>query len=216
MNGSTTFDLPISGMTCASCAGRVERALGKVPGVQSVSVNLANERAHVEVLGQMDPSVLIAAVDKAGYTATLPQSETATDASQAQRLHRERWALLLAIALALPLVLPMLVEPFGLHWMLPAWVQFALATPVQFIFGARFYIAAWKAVRAGAGNMDLLVAIGTSAGYGLSIYEWLTAHPGMAPHLYFEASAVVIALVLLGKYLESRAKRQTASAIRAL
>ncbi|WP_397456470.1 heavy metal translocating P-type ATPase [Pseudomonas lurida] len=216
MNGSTTFDLPISGMTCASCAGRVERALGKVPGVQSVSVNLANERAHVEVLGQMDPSVLIAAVDKAGYTATLPQSETTTEANQAQRLHRERWALLLAILLALPLVLPMLVAPFGLHWMLPAWAQFALATPVQFIFGARFYIAAWKAVRAGAGNMDLLVAIGTSAGYGLSIYEWLTAHPGMAPHLYFEASAVVIALVLLGKYLESRAKRQTASAIRAL
>ncbi|WLG29225.1 heavy metal translocating P-type ATPase [Pseudomonas lurida] len=216
MNGSTTFDLPISGMTCASCAGRVERALGKVPGVQSVSVNLANERAHVEVLGQMDPGVLIAAVDKAGYTATLPQSETTTEANQAQRLHRERWALLLAILLALPLVLPMLVAPFGLHWMLPAWAQFALATPVQFIFGARFYIAAWKAVRAGAGNMDLLVAIGTSAGYGLSIYEWLTAHPGMAPHLYFEASAVVIALVLLGKYLESRAKRQTASAIRAL
>ena len=216
MNGSTTFDLPIGGMTCASCAGRVERALGKVPGVQSVSVNLANERAHVEVLGLMDPGVLIAAVDKAGYTASLPQSETTTDADQARRLHRERWSLLLAILLALPLVLPMLVEPFGLHWMLPAWAQFALATPVQFIFGARFYIAAWKAVRAGAGNMDLLVAIGTSAGYGLSIYEWLTAHPGMTPHLYFEASAVVIALVLLGKYLESRAKRQTASAIRAL
>jgi len=216
MNGSTTFDLPISGMTCASCAGRVERALGKVPGVQSVSVNLANERAHIEVLGQMDPSVLIAAVDKAGYTATLPQSETATQASQEQRLSHERWALLLAILLAAPLVLPMLVQPFGLHWMLPAWVQFALATPVQFIFGARFYIAAWKAVRAGAGNMDLLVAIGTSAGYGLSIYEWLTATAGNMPHLYFEASAVVIALVLLGKYLESRAKRQTASAIRAL
>jgi Cu+-exporting ATPase len=216
MNGSTTFDLPISGMTCASCAGRVERALGKVPGVQSVSVNLANERAHIEVLGQMDPGVLIAAVDKAGYTATLPQSETATQASQEQRLSHERWSLLLAILLAAPLVLPMLVQPFGLHWMLPAWVQFALATPVQFIFGARFYIAAWKAVRAGAGNMDLLVAIGTSAGYGLSIYEWLTATAGTMPHLYFEASAVVIALVLLGKYLESRAKRQTASAIRAL
>ena len=216
MNGSTTFDLPIGGMTCASCAGRVERALGKVPGVQSVSVNLANERAHVEVLGQMDPNVLIAAVDKAGYSASLPQSEAATEVDQARRLHRERWALLLAILLALPLVLPMLVEPFGLHWMLPAWVQFALATPVQFIFGARFYIAAWKAVRAGAGNMDLLVAIGTSAGYGLSIYEWLTAPAGSMPHLYFEASAVVIALVLLGKYLESRAKRQTASAIRAL
>jgi Cu+-exporting ATPase len=216
MNGSTTFDLPIGGMTCASCAGRVERALGKVAGVQSVSVNLANERAHVEVQGQIDPAVLIAAVDKAGYTASLPQSETKTEADQAQRLHRERWSLLLAIVLALPLVLPMLVQPFGLHWMLPAWVQFLLATPVQFIFGARFYIAAWKAVRAGAGNMDLLVAIGTSAGYGLSLYEWLTAPVGTMPHLYFEASAVVIALVLLGKYLESRAKRQTASAIRAL
>ncbi len=216
MNGTTTFDLPIGGMTCASCAGHVERALGKVPGVQSVSVNLANERAHVEVLGQMDPSVLIAAVDKAGYSASLPQTETRAAADQAQRLHRERWALLLAIVLALPLVLPMLVQPFGLHWMLPAWVQFALATPVQFILGARFYVAAWKAVRAGAGNMDLLVAIGTSAGYGLSLYEWLNAPAGSMPHLYFEASAVVIALILLGKYLESRAKRQTASAIRAL
>jgi len=123
--------------------------------------------------------------------------------------------LLAAITLALPLVLPMLLQPFGVHWMLPAWVQFALATPVQFIFGARFYVAAWKAVRAGAGNMDLLVALGTSAGYGLSLYEWATA-AGRMPHLYFEASAVVIALVLLGKYLESRAKRQTASAIRAL
>ncbi len=110
----------------------------------------------------------------------------------------------------------MLLQPFGMHWMLPAWAQFALATPVQFIFGARFYVAAWKAVRAGAGNMDLLVAIGTSAGYGLSLYEWASAAAGSMPHLYFEASAVVIALVLLGKYLESRAKRQTASAIRAL
>ncbi|KTC63088.1 copper-transporting ATPase [Pseudomonas fluorescens ABAC62] len=216
MNGPTTFDLPISGMTCASCAGRVERALGKVPGVQSVSVNLANERAHIEVQGQMDPAVLVAAVDKAGYTASLPQTEIATETDHTQRLHHERWALLLAIGLALPLVLPMLAAPFGVHWMLPAWVQFALATPVQFVVGARFYIAAWKAVRAGAGNMDLLVAIGTSAGYGLSLYAWLTAPAGMAPHLYFEASAVVIALVLLGKYLESRAKRQTASAIRAL
>ncbi|MGY2290613.1 heavy metal translocating P-type ATPase [Pseudomonas sp. SDO528_S397] len=216
MTLSTSFDLPISGMTCASCAGRVERALGKVPGVQRVSVNLANERAHVDVLGPMDPAVLIAAVDKAGYTATLTQSPTTSEADQQQRLRHERGAVLLAVLLALPLVAPMLVEPFGLHWMLPAWVQFLLATPVQFILGARFYIAACKAVRAGAGNMDLLVAIGTSAGYGLSLYQWLTAPAGSMPHLYFEASAVVIALVLLGKYLESRAKRQTASAIRAL
>jgi P-type Cu+ transporter len=210
------LELSITGMTCASCAGRVERALGKVPGVSSVSVNLANERAHLELLGPVDPAVLIAAVDQAGYSAALWQADQPAGDDPARRLSRERWSLICAIALALPLVLPMLVEPFGLHWMLPAWAQFALATPVQFIFGARFYLAAWKAVRAGAGNMDLLVALGTSAGYGLSLYEWLSAAPGSMPHLYFEASAVVIALVLLGKYLESRAKRQTASAIRAL
>ena len=210
------LELSITGMTCASCAGRVERALGKVPGVSRVSVNLANERAHLELLGPVDPAVLIAAVDQAGYSAALWQADQPAGDDPARRLSRERWSLICAIALALPLVLPMLVEPFGLHWMLPAWAQFALATPVQFIFGARFYLAAWKAVRAGAGNMDLLVALGTSAGYGLSLYEWLSAAPGSMPHLYFEASAVVIALVLLGKYLESRAKRQTASAIRAL
>jgi Cu+-exporting ATPase len=110
----------------------------------------------------------------------------------------------------------MLLAPFGIHAMLPAWAQFALATPVQFILGARFYRAGWKALRAGTGNMDLLVAIGTSAGWGLSVWLWSRAHDGHAPHLYFESSAVVIALVLLGKYLESRAKRQTTEAIRAL
>ncbi|MFJ7109077.1 heavy metal translocating P-type ATPase [Pseudomonas sp. NPDC098740] len=210
-----SLELSIDGMTCASCVGRVERALAKVPGVKSVSVNLANERAHLELLGQIDAQTLIDAVTKAGYNASVWEVEHPQTDNQQQRLHRERWALIMAIVLASPLVLPMLLQPFGVHWMLPAWVQFALATPVQFIFGARFYVAAWKAVRAGAGNMDLLVALGTSAGYGLSLYEWATAS-GRMPHLYFEASAVVIALVLLGKYLESRAKRQTASAIRAL
>ncbi|WP_449117545.1 heavy metal translocating P-type ATPase [Pseudomonas viridiflava] len=216
MQDTLTFDLPISGMTCASCAGRVERALAKVPGVNSVTVNLANERAHVQVQPQTDPQTLINAVSHAGYSATLLQDERVEADRKADTLHRERWALLLAILLAVPLVVPMLLSPLGVHWMLPAWAQAALATPVQFILGARFYVAAWKAVRSGAGNMDLLVAIGTSAGYGLSLYQWLTAAPGTTPHLYFEASAVVIALVLLGKYLESRAKRQTASAIRAL
>ena len=209
-------ELSIGGMTCATCAGRVERALNKLPGVRSASVNLATERAHVELLGQVDPALLVNAVTQAGYSASLWQAEQKQGDEQQQNLRRERWSLVLAILLALPLVLPMLVQPFGLHWMLPAWAQFALATPVQFIFGARFYVAAWKAVRAGSGNMDLLVALGTSAGYGLSLYEWATAAAGSMPHLYFEASAVVIALVLLGKYLESRAKRQTASAIRAL
>ncbi|WP_339474947.1 heavy metal translocating P-type ATPase [Pseudomonas sp. RL_5y_Pfl2_69] len=211
-----SLELDISGMTCASCAGRVEKALARVPGVKSVSVNLASERAHVELLGQVDTALLINAVSQAGYGASVHHTAKASEDDQQKRLHRERWALTLAIVLALPLVLPMLLAPLGVHWMLPAWAQFVLATPVQFILGARFYVAAWKAVKAGAGNMDLLVALGTSAGYGLSLYEWAIAEPGSMPHLYFEASAVVIALVLLGKYLESRAKRQTASAIRAL
>ena len=213
---SHSVELSIDGMTCASCAGRVEKALAKIPGVRRVSVNLASERAHVQLLGQVDPALLINAVSQAGYCASLKQSEQATQDDQQKRLQRERWALVLAIVLALPLVLPMVLMPFGIHWMLPAWAQFALATPVQFILGARFYVAAWKAVKAGAGNMDLLVALGTSAGYGLSLYQWAVTPAGTMPHLYFEASAVVIALVLLGKYLESRAKRQTASAIRAL
>lgn len=174
-----TLELNIEGMTCASCVGRVERALGKVDGVNKVSVNLANERAHLELLGQVDPQNLIDAVKRAGYDATVWQAEQPAD-TQANRLNRERLILVLAIALSVPLVLPMLLQPFGVHWMLPAWVQFALATPVQFIFGARFYVAAFKAVRAGAGNMDLLVALGTSAGYGLSLYEWVIAQIGRA------------------------------------
>jgi Cu+-exporting ATPase len=208
------LELAIGGMTCASCAGRIERALGKLPGVRGVSVNLASERARVEVLEGTDPQQLIAAVVEAGYSASLPEQITQADPQAA--LRRERLAVLIALLLAAPLVVPMLAEWAGLHWMLPAWVQFLLATPVQFVLGARFYVAAWKAVRAGSGNMDLLVALGTSAGYGLSLYLWATAAPQAMPHLYFEASAVVIALVLLGKYLESRAKRQTSAAIRAL
>ncbi len=210
-----SLELAIDGMTCASCVGRVERALLKVPGVRSAAVNLASERAHVEVLGTPDPAALIQAVGAAGYHATA-SSERRPAADAERRLQRERWAVIAALLLAAPLVLPMFAELFGQHWMLPAWIQFLLATPVQFVLGARFYVAGWKAVRAGAGNMDLLVAIGTSAGYGLSLYQWWATPAGQMPHLYFEASAVVIALVLLGKYLESRAKRQTSAAIRAL
>ncbi len=210
-----SLELAIDGMTCASCVGRVERALLKVPGVRSAAVNLASERAHVEVLGPPDPAALIQAVGAAGYHATA-SSERRPAADAERRLQRERWAVIAGLLLAAPLVLPMFGELFGQHWMLPAWIQFLLATPVQFVLGARFYVAGWKAVRAGAGNMDLLVAIGTSAGYGLSLYQWWATPAGQMPHLYFEASAVVIALVLLGKYLESRAKRQTSAAIRAL
>ncbi|HZH44235.1 MAG TPA: heavy metal translocating P-type ATPase [Lysobacter sp.] len=216
----TPVELAIEGMTCASCVARVERALHKVPGVATATVNLATERARVEVLGEPPLSTLQAAVAAAGYGARLPAGETPShaDAETQRRLpSRDTLHLLAAIALSLPLVLPMIGLLWGEHWMLPGWVQFALATPVQFWIGARFYRAGWRALRAGAGNMDLLVALGTSAGYGLSVYHLLRgpAHHGELP-LYFEASAVVLTLVLLGKWLEGRAKRQTTAAIRAL
>ncbi|WP_308925167.1 heavy metal translocating P-type ATPase [Janthinobacterium sp. J1-1] len=207
---STDIDLSVADMTCASCVGRVEKALLKVPGVLAASVNLATESARVTVSG-VEASTLVAAVTAAGYAASVPlQGEVGAPAPS-----RDGIKVVFAGLLSLPLMLPMLLEWAGVHLMLPGALQFALATPVQFYLGARFYKAGWKAVRAGSGNMDLLVAIGTSAAYGLSVYQWLTAEE-MLPHLYFEASAVVITLVLLGKWLEGRAKRQTASAIRAL
>ena len=207
------IDLNIAGMTCASCVGRVEKALLKVPGVLAASVNLATESARVKVTGEADAAGLVAAIGKAGYEARVPAASQASAPAVAP--NRDGMKVAFAAVLAFPLMLPMLLEWAGIHLRLPGWLQFALATPVQFYFGARFYKAGWKAARAGSGNMDLLVALGTSAAYGLSVYQWLTAGE-MLPHLYFEASAVVITLVLLGKWLESRAKRQTASAIRAL
>jgi len=199
--------LDIGGMTCASCSARVEKVLGKVPGVLDASVNLATEQATLQLAQGTSAAALIAAVERAGYTAHLP-----APAAPVRRL--PAWGpAALAMALSLPLVLPMLAAPFGVHGMLPGWLQFALATPVQFWLGARFYRAGWKALMAGSGNMDLLVAVGTSAAYGLSLYL-LLAQPGA--HLYFEAAAMVISLVLLGKWLEARAKRQTTEAIRAL
>ena len=223
------LSLPVEGMTCASCVSRVERALRKVPGVSDVSVNLATEAATVSGTG-LAREALVKAITDAGYEVpAVPEAAQVlvqardSDAPATPppdrieaRLAHERLMLIAAIALAAPLVFPMLLAPFGIHAMLPAWAQFALATPVQFILGARFYRAGWKALKAGTGNMDLLVAIGTSAGWGLSVWLWSRAHAGHTPHLYFESSAVVIALVLLGKYLESRAKRQTTEAIRAL
>ncbi|HWP18042.1 MAG TPA: heavy metal translocating P-type ATPase [Burkholderiaceae bacterium] len=208
-----TLQLQIGGMTCASCVGRVERALTRTPGVLSASVNLATESATVETLASVAPQTLREAVRQAGYDARLPE-QPATAAPHARR-DTEGRAVALAALLSLPLVVPMVGDLFGRHWMLPGWAQWLLATPVQFWLGARFYRAGWKALRAGTGNMDLLVALGTSAAYGLSAWLWLQDPDGM-PHLYFESAAVVITLVLLGKWLEARAKRRTTDAIRAL
>jgi Cu+-exporting ATPase len=211
--------LAIVGMTCASCVSRVEKALLKTPGVLAASVNLATEQASVTRVTGTPVDVLIAAVAAAGYEARLPDGDNgaSTDAAKPwpARLP-DWWPVLVASVLTLPLVLPMVTMPFGVDWMLPGLVQLALATPVQFWLGARFYRAGWKALLARTGNMDLLVALGTSAAYGLSLWLlWAHRDHGMA-HLYFEASAAVITLVLLGKWLEARAKRQTTEAIRAL
>jgi Cu+-exporting ATPase len=209
------ISLSISGMTCASCVGRVEKALKKVPGVADATVNLATEKARMKAAGGVTPEALIAAVRKAGYEAAL--AEEATPAGQTGKGLPTWWPVAISALLSLPLVLPMLGMPFGMDWALPGWVQLLLATPVQFWLGARFYRAGWKALRAGSGNMDLLVALGTSAAYGLSVYLlWEHREHEMTQHLYFESSAVIITLVLLGKWLEERAKYQTVAAIRAL
>ena len=210
----TGLDIGIGGMTCASCVSRVEKALKKVPGVTAATVNLATESARIvfEPSEQMEAR-LRRAVRDAGYEPVA--ANAAIDAPDASP-----WAgfmpVAVGLALSAPLALPMVGDLFGQHWMLPAWIQFALATPVQFILGARFYKAGWHALKALTGNMDLLVAIGTTAGWALSMWLWLTSESGSMVHLYFEGSAIVITLVLLGKWLETRAKRQTTAAIRAL
>ncbi len=210
----TTCDIGIGGMTCASCVTRVERAIAKLPGVSGVSVNLATESAHVVWL-EPEPSHearLRRAVRDAGYEPLVPE--------HLEQQATGPWvgfsAVFTGMVLSLPLVLPMLGEVLDRHWMLPALWQFLLATPVQFVLGARFYRAGWHALLAGTGNMDLLVALGTTAGWALSVWLWWSASEGAMVHLYFEGSAVVITLVLMGKWLEARAKRQTTDAIRAL
>jgi Cu+-exporting ATPase len=216
-------------MTCASCTGRVEWALKAVPGVSDAQVNLATERTRVAALaGTASPADLVRAIENAGYEAAPVAAQAAgmiealEESAKEQAARRDLIHVLIAAALSLPLVAPMVLMPFGVSWMPAGWVQLLLATPIQFWLGWRFYRNGWKAVRAGTGKMDLLVAIGTSAAYGLSVYQlWqmMGAHAGHGlemPHLYFEASAVVITLVLLGKYFEARAKRRTTWAIRAL
>ena len=214
-------DFGVGGMTCASCVGRVERALRKIPGVQQASVNLATESVRVHWQADAGDAAAMSArlqraVRDAGYE---PRPLEAAEAEPEQGwlgLPRDAWPVLLAALLSAPLTLPMFGSLLGRHWMLPAWLQFALATPVQFWLGARFYRAAWHALKARSGNMELLVAIGTSAGWGLSSWLWWRTEAGAMPHLYYEGSALVITLVLLGKWLESRAKRQATEAIRAL
>ncbi len=202
---SDSIDLAIEGMTCAACVTRVEKVLSRVPGVAAAEVNLATNRARVAVGPGVTFEALAAAVTRAGYGAA--------PVSAPVRPEGPPWALLVSAVLTVPLVLPML---FGHGWMLPGWVQLLITLPVQVGIGARFYVSGWKSLRAGSASMDVLVALGTSAAFLLSAVEVGAAWPGEAHALYFEASAAVITLVLLGRVLEHRARRQTASAIAAL
>ena len=212
METAATTQLGIEGMTCAACVTRVERALRRVPGVEDATVNLATETAQVRWAHEAGDDVqLRRAVRAAGYvpreTATLPEAGSPWQGF---------WPVGLSLLLSAPLLLPMLGDLLGYHWMLsPQW-QFVLATPVQFGLGARFYRGTWHALKSGSAGMDVLVALGTTAGWALSTWLWWRAEPGEHVRLYFEGSAVVITLVLLGKWLEARAKVQTTAAIRAL
>ena len=215
-------EILIEGMTCASCVSRIEKSLIKIPGVLKAVVNLATEKANVTYIdGSLNDSNLLDAITKAGYKGTFSsQNKKDEKSDKDKQLKNDFIKLIIGAILSLPLIIPMIFEPFGFNFMLNGWYQFLLATPVQFWLGARFYKAAYRAVIARSGNMDLLVSLGTSAAYGLSLYHLIVfgehaGHDGSAP-LYFESSAVVITLVLLGKYLEAKAKQQTTAAIRAL
>ncbi|MYE82719.1 MAG: copper-translocating P-type ATPase [Gammaproteobacteria bacterium] len=217
--GQETLSFAVEGMTCAACVGRVEKALRNVPGVFDANVNLAIERAHVTFAHRCaDAEKLADAVAKAGYRALMLEPEEGSRQAREQaQLDRERRVLILSAALTLPMVLGMTLDVLGyedLHVM-PS-LEVALATPIQFLIGLRFYRGALNALRGGTANMDVLVALGTTAAYGFSWYLLQTLGEEADGELYFEASAVIITLVLLGKYLESRARRGTTAAIRAL
>jgi len=218
--GPRTIELSLGGMTCAACAARIERQLNKMPGVEA-AVNLAAEKAHIRYLPTLaDPQALIATVTKTGFTASVSTADTHGE-EKVRKLAAYRAELRrfwIAAALTLPLVAQMLFM-FGsgadAHAdVLPRWLQVILATPVQFWIGWRFYVGGYHALRGGSGNMDVLVALGTSMAW---VYSAVVVFLGLhAQHVYFEASATVITLVLLGKILEARAKAKTSAAIEAL
>jgi Cu+-exporting ATPase len=209
--------LALSGMTCAACATRIEAVLNKLPGV-TASVNLATERALVHY----DPGLariedLIGSVRKAGYDAheLTDATREAEQQRQAQHYRHELRMFIISALLTLPLLAQMIPMLWGSHAeLLPRWLQLVLATPVQLWVGRRFYVAAWHALRGGAANMDVLIALGTSMAYIFSVV--VTVGGLTEQHVYFEASAAIITLVLLGKLLEARAKRRTSSAIEQL
>lgn len=203
------FEFGVSGMTCAGCAARLEKSLNAVPGVSLATVNFALESARVEASDGINADTITFATEQAGFEAHFADTGRSED----------KTVLYLCIAsalLTLPLLAEMLLMPFGVPFHLSPWIQLALATPVQFVIGWRFYNGAWASLRGGVGNMDVLVALGTTTAFLYSTYLTVTLGDGARGALYFEGAAVVITLVLLGKYLEARAKRRATSALQAL
>ncbi|MBE2136520.1 copper-translocating P-type ATPase [Staphylococcus argenteus] len=214
-----TVELDITGMTCAACSSRIEKVLNKMDGVQKATVNLTTEQAKVDYYPEeTDANQLITRIQKLGYDAAVKDKNKDQASRKTKELQHQLIKLIISAALSLPLLMLMFVHLFNMHipslFMNP-WFQFILATPVQFIIGWQFYVGAYKNLRNGGANMDVLVAVGTSAAYFYSIYEMLRWLSGVTtqPHLYFETSAVLITLILFGKYLEARAKSQTTNAL---
>ena len=216
--------LDVQGMTCASCVAHVEKGIKKGEGIDTASVNLATERATVTY----DPTLttiddILTSIKESGYSATVPtEADTQDQAARKDRqLTRLRRQTLISAALSLPLLTAMFVSIFHIEQLMilhDPLLQLILATPVQFLIGYRFYAGAWRSLKAKNPGMDVLVALGTSAAYLFSLYNGFIAP--MIGHestgLYFEASAIIITLVLLGKYFEMRAKGRTSEAIQRL
>lgn len=216
------MEIDISGMTCAACSNRIEKVLNRQEGVEHASVNLAAESAVIEYHpGITSEDALIEVIEKLGYGAKAKSDREEKQARKSKEIKRMRIKLIASAILSFPLLVTMLDHLFGLpvpKLLMNPWFQFALATPVQFVIGWPFYKGAFRSLRGGSANMDVLVAMGTSAAYVYSIYEGIKAItvPGYEAHLYFETSALLITLILFGKYLEANAKGRTKQALAAL
>jgi P-type Cu+ transporter len=213
--------LDIEGMTCAACAARIEKGLRRMEGVESATVNLATNSAVVEYIeGITSVEAILEKIKKLGYKGQVREEEEHEGFKEEQLKQKQR-QLIISIVLSLPLLYTMIAHlPFDLglpmpDWLMNPWVQLLFATPVQFYIGGPFYVGAYRALRNKSANMDVLVALGTSAAYFYSLAEAVKTigNPHYMPNLYFETSAVLITLVLVGKYFEARAKGRTTEAI---
>lgn len=214
--------LDIEGMTCAACATRIEKGLNRMEGVTSAAVNLATNSAVVEYKeGVTSVEDILEKIKKLGYKGQIRNEEQDDAGRKEERLKRKQRQLAISIILSLPLLYTMLAHmPFDIglpmpHLLMNPWFQLLLATPVQFYIGGPFYVGAYRALRNKSANMDVLIALGTSAAYFYSLYEAFRTlgNPEYMPRLYFETSAVLITLVLVGKYFEDLAKGRTTEAI---